>query len=61
VNSLDVLGPQMAVLGAAGAVLLVDSLVPQQRRLLPFVALLGLIVSALWTVSWVARDDYQAA
>ena len=58
-NSLDVVGPQLAVLVAAGLVLLLDSLVPQQRRLLPVVALLGLIVSALWTTSWVGRGDYQ--
>ena len=58
-NSLDVVGPQLAVLAAAGVVLLVDSLVPQQRRFLPVVALLGLIVSALWTTSWVGRGDYQ--
>ncbi len=60
-NSLDVVGPQLAVLAAAGLVLLVDSLVPQQRRFLPVVALLGLIVSALWTTSWVGRGDYQLA
>ncbi|HML99346.1 MAG TPA: proton-conducting transporter membrane subunit, partial [Tepidiformaceae bacterium] len=58
-NSLDVVGPQLAVLIAAALVLLVDSLVPQQRRLLPIVALLGLAGSALWTTSWVARGDYQ--
>jgi NADH-quinone oxidoreductase subunit N len=61
VNGIDVAGPQVAVLGAAGVVLLVDALAPQQRRLLPFVALIGLAVSALWTLSWVARDDYQTA
>ncbi len=60
-NSLDVVGPQLAVLVTAGLVLLVDSIVPQQRRLLPVVALLGLIVSALWTTSWVGRGDYQFA
>lgn len=58
-NSLDVVGPQLAVLIAAGLVVLVDSLVPQQRRLLPIVALLGLAASALWTTSWVGRGDYQ--
>lgn len=58
-NSLDVVGPQLAVLVAAGLVLLVDSLVPQQRRVLPIVALLGLATSALWTTSWVGRGDYQ--
>ncbi len=60
-NSIDIVGPQLAVLLAAGAVLLVDSLVPQQRRLLPFVALVGLLASALWTTSWVSRDEYQTA
>jgi NADH-quinone oxidoreductase subunit N len=61
VNGIDIAGPQIAVLGAAGVVLLVDALAPQQRRLLPFIALIGLAVSALWTLSWVARDDYQTA
>ncbi len=60
-NSLDVIGPQLSVLVAAGLVLLVDSLLPQQRRFLPVVAMLGLIVSALWTTSWVGRGDYQLA
>ena len=60
-NGIDLVGPQFAVLATAGVVLLVDGLAPQQRRYLPFVALLGLIVSALWTTSWVARDDYQSA
>jgi NADH-quinone oxidoreductase subunit N len=61
VNTIDVVGPQFAVLVTAGLVLLVDALLPQQRRLLPFLALLGLAVSAAWTASWVARDDYQTA
>lgn len=60
-NGIDLAGPQVAVLGAAGVVLLLDALVPQQRRLLPFVALVGLALSAAWTLSWVARDDYQTA
>jgi NADH-quinone oxidoreductase subunit N len=60
-NSLDFAGPQFAVLLAAAAVLLVDALVPHQRRLLPYVALLGLGVSPIWTTTWVARDDYQTA
>ncbi len=60
-NGIDLAGPQVAVLGAAGVVLLLDALVPQQRRLLPFVALIGLAISAAWTLSWVARDDYQTA
>jgi NADH-quinone oxidoreductase subunit N len=60
-NSIDIAGPQIAVLGAAGIVLLMDALVPQQRKVLPYVALIGLLVSALWTSSWVAREDYQTA
>ncbi len=55
-NGIDTVGPQLSVLGAAGIILVVDALMPQQRRMLPFVALFGLIVSALWTVSWVGRD-----
>lgn len=58
-SSIDIVGPQISVLGAAGIVLLIDALMPQQRRLLPFVALLGLIVSALWSLSWVGRADWH--
>src|SRR5690349_10304761 len=60
-TSLDVVGPQLSVLIAAGLILALDAIVPQQRRILPYVALLGLAVSALWTTSWVSRDDYQTA
>ncbi len=60
-NGLDLIGPQLAVLVAAGIVLLADALMPQQRRMLPYIALLGLLASALWTTSWVARGEYQSA
>lgn len=60
-NSLDTVGPQLAILVAAAAVLLIDALIPQQRRLLPFVALAGLVASAIWTTAWVVRDDYHTA
>lgn len=55
-NGIDTVGPQLSVLGAAGLILVVDALMPQQRRLLPFIALIGLAFSALWTLSWVGRD-----
>ncbi len=58
-NSIDIAGPQISVLVAAGIVLLIDALMPQQRRWLPIVALIGLITSALWTASWAGRGDYQ--
>ncbi|GIW17514.1 MAG: NADH-quinone oxidoreductase subunit N [Tepidiforma sp.] len=58
-NGIDVLGPQISVLVAAGVVLVVDALFPGQRRLLPFLALAGLATAALWTTSWVGRGDYQ--
>lgn len=58
-SSIDIVGPQLSVLVAAGVVLLIDALVPQQRRLLPFVALLGLVASALWSLSWVGRADWH--
>ncbi|MCA9824703.1 MAG: NADH-quinone oxidoreductase subunit N [Dehalococcoidia bacterium] len=58
-NSLDVVGPQLAVLVGAGAILVGEALFPRQRRLLPYVALFALLVSVLWTTSWVGRDDYQ--
>lgn len=60
-NGIDVVGPQLAVLVTAGVVLLADSLLPGQRRLLPYIALFGLAISALWTTSWVGRGDYQEA
>lgn len=60
-NGIDVVGPQVAVLGGAGIILLADALLPQHRRFFPYIALLALAVSALWTVSWVSRDDYQTA
>jgi NADH-quinone oxidoreductase subunit N len=59
VEGIDLVGPQLAVLVGAGVVLLWDALLPQQRRLLPFLALVALAVSAAWTLSWVARDDYR--
>ncbi|WP_322794911.1 NADH-quinone oxidoreductase subunit N [Tepidiforma sp.] len=60
-NGIDVIGPQLSVLIAAGVVIVADALVPSQRRVLPFLALAGLVVSALWTTSWVGRGDYQEA
>lgn len=60
-NGIDVIGPQLSVLIAAGVVIVADALVPSQRRVLPFLALAGLIVAALWTTSWVGRGDYQEA
>jgi len=58
-NAIDVLGPQISVLVAAGAVLLVDAIGPRYRRLLPYIALFGVAFSAAWTLSWVTRDEYQ--
>ncbi len=58
-DGLDIVGPQLAVLLAAGLVLVIDSVFPRRRRVVPFVALAGLALSALWTTSWVSRDDYQ--
>ncbi len=60
-NSIDFAGPQFAILAGAAVVLLVDALVPQQRRLLPFIALLAILGSAIWTTSWVTRNEYQTA
>lgn len=57
-SGIDYAGPQVAVLIAAGLILLLDALAPQQRRLIPFIALAGLVASALWTTSWVTRDEF---
>ncbi len=58
-SSIDLVGPQFAVLVAAGVVLLFDAFLPRERRWLPYLALAGLAASAAWTTSWVARDEYQ--
>ena len=58
-DGIDIVGPQFAVLLAAGLVLVIDAVFPRRRRVVPFVALAGLGLSALWTTSWVSRDDYQ--
>jgi NADH-quinone oxidoreductase subunit N len=60
-NGLDVVGPQLAVLVAAGVLVVVDALVPSQRKMLPYIALAGVLLSLAWSVSWLARDDYQTA
>jgi NADH-quinone oxidoreductase subunit N len=60
-NSIDLAGPFLAVLVAAALVLLVDSLLPHQRRAMPYVALAGLAASALWTLSWVRRNELPQA
>ncbi len=57
-STIDVLGPQIAVLLAAGLVIAIEAMAPQQRRLLPFIALAGLAFSAAWTLSWVGRDEF---
>jgi len=60
-KSLDVVGPQLALLVAAGAVLLLGSISPRSsRRWLPVVALAGCALAAMYTTSWVARDEYPA-
>lgn len=58
-NGIDFVGPQIAVLGAAGVVILVDAFAPQQRKMLPYIALLGVILSAAWSLSWLSREDYE--
>ena len=60
-SGLDIIGPQLAVLLTAGVVVIIDAAIPHQRRVIPYVCLVGLVLSALWTTSWVARDDYQDA
>src|SRR5262245_42532503 len=56
-SGIDLVGPQFAVLIAAGVILVVDALFPQYRRFLPFLALAGLAASAIWTTTWVTRDE----
>ncbi|MFN0147076.1 MAG: NADH-quinone oxidoreductase subunit N [Dehalococcoidia bacterium] len=60
-TSIDQVGPQLAVLLTAGIVLLIDALLPRQRRMMPFIALAGLAGSALWTMSWIAREELPQA
>ncbi len=58
-NALDVVGPQLIILIAAGLILLTEGIFGRYRRILPYIALAGLVASAAWTTSWVIRDDYQ--
>jgi len=60
-TGIDLVGPQFAVLVAAGIVIVIDALLRPQQRAIPYVALLGLAASAAWTGTWVLRDDYQSA
>ena len=60
-NGIDLAGPQFAILVGAGAVLVWDALFPRQRVVLPYLALLAIAGSAIWTTTWVARDDFQTA
>lgn len=56
-QDLDRLGPVLAVLVAAGLIVLADLVVPRRReKWLAGVALLGLAASAAWTVQLIVRD-----
>lgn len=57
-KSLDVVGPQLALLVAAALILVGEALWPRQRRWLPLVALGGTALAAMYTTSWVARGEY---
>jgi NADH-quinone oxidoreductase subunit N len=61
VEGIDLVGPQFAVLVGAAVVLLVDALAPKQRRVLPYLALVAVAASAIWTLTWVTRDNYRTA
>jgi len=61
VNGIDLVGPQFALLVTAGIILVIDALFRRQRRGIPYLALVGLAASAVWTGTWVLRDDYQSA
>ncbi len=60
-SELDIVGPQIAILLAAGAVLVWDALLPKQRAALPWLALAGVAGAAIWTTTWVVRGDFQTA
>jgi NADH-quinone oxidoreductase subunit N len=60
-KEIDLVGPQLAVLLAAAAIIVIEALMPSRRRMLPYVALVGLLASVLWTTSWVRRDELQTA
>lgn len=56
-QDLDRLGPVLAVLVAAGLIILADLVIPRRReKWLAGVALLGLAASAAWMVQLIARD-----
>ena len=46
-NGLDLVGPQLAILIAAAVILVVDATMPEHRRTIPFIALIGLAASAV--------------
>ena len=60
-SELDIVGPQLAILLAAGAVLVWDALLPGRRAALPYLALAGVLGAAVWTSTWVIRGDFQTA
>ena len=59
-ENVDRLGPEIVLLVAAAAVLLLD-LVLREKRWLPWLALLGIAGSALWTGTFVIRDTQGTA
>tara|TARA_B100001123_G_scaffold430326_1_gene550094 strand:- start:2433 stop:3893 length:1461 start_codon:yes stop_codon:yes gene_type:complete len=61
VSELDIVGPQLAILLAAAAVLVWDALLPNRRICLPYIALIGVFGAVIWTSTWVIRGDFQTA
>lgn len=56
-NGIDQVGPQLAVLVAAGLVILTEAFAPRQRKMLPYIALAGVVLSGMWSLSWLSRDE----
>ena len=60
-SELHIVGPQLAILLGAGAVLVWDALLPSRRAALPYIALTGILGAAIWTTTWVIWGDFQTA
>lgn len=59
-DNIDLLGPELALIVAAGLVVLAD-LVLRDKRWLPWLGLTGVLASVVWTLTFVLRDRQAEA
>jgi NADH-quinone oxidoreductase subunit N len=60
-ESAEIVAPQAAVLAGAAAVIVYESINPRGRKVLPWLALAGLAVAFIWTLSLIERDKFETA